>query len=349
MTPSVRALLCVVLSMAVVACAAILGIRPDRPKPFEHRAHVLEGIHCVECHRGAEQAEDRGPMHLPTPGDCLTCHAKPHNPNPCGNCHGSPQIRNAALMAREHLKFEHPKHVDAAKGKCIRCHIDVASHDGPLRPTMATCFGCHQHETQWQVTDCDGCHVDLQVEHTLPESHVIHGPDWLREHSVHAASDNNLCTACHTERTCASCHGQTVPALPTRLRFDQPERMDMHRAGFMSRHALEARSDPALCVTCHTESSCRGCHAREQVAAGMNARSPHPPGWVGLPGQSNAHGREARLDPVSCASCHGGAGEQLCVGCHRVGAAGGNPHPPGFESTKSLSEVPCRLCHVGGL
>jgi hypothetical protein len=334
------------LATGAAACAAILGIRPSTQKPFEHRAHVLKGVNCAECHRqGAAQAEDR--LTLPGSAQCITCHQKPHDPNPCSNCHGSAQVRNAAELARRHLKFEHQAHVDAAKGKCIRCHMEVGSHDGPLRPTMATCFGCHEHEKQWQATDCDGCHVDLQVEHTLPESHVIHGPDWLREHGVRAAGEAALCAACHSDRTCAACHGLTVPALPTRLRFDEPQRADMHRAGFASRHALEARNDQALCVTCHTESSCRGCHTREGVAAG-GGRSPHPPGWVGLPGQSNAHGREARLDPFSCASCHGGAGEQLCVGCHRVGAGGGNPHPPGFSSTKSLDELPCRLCHDGG-
>lgn len=338
-------LLCLAATMAV-ACAAMLGIKPPGEKPFEHRAHVLNGIHCFECHRGAEEARERGPMHLPTTDDCVRCHEKPHNPNRCDTCHGSRVVRNLALAAREHLKFEHPKHVDAAQGNCIKCHLEVGTNDGPLRPTMATCFSCHQHESQWQVTDCDGCHVDLQMERTLPESHVIHGPDWLREHGVRAASEPQLCTACHTERTCAACHGVTLPATPTRLRFDQPERMDMHRAGFRSRHSLEARSDPALCVTCHTESSCRDCHTREGVV-GRDVRSPHPPGWLGARGSANAHGSAARLDPVSCASCHGGAGEQLCVGCHRVGGPGGNPHPTGFSSPRALTDLPCRLCHGG--
>ncbi len=347
MKTSTRALLLLLLATMAVACAAVLGLKPTAPKPFEHRAHVLNGVNCVSCHLDVEHAGDTGPMHLPTTEDCVGCHQKPHNPSACAGCHGSPHVRRAALEAREHLKFQHQGHVDAAKGKCVRCHVEVGTHDGPLRPTMATCFGCHQHEKQWLVTDCDGCHVDLQMEHTLPQSHVVHGPDWLREHGVRAASEGALCTSCHTDRTCAACHGVNVPALPTRLRFDEPQRADMHRAGFASRHALEARADQALCVTCHTESSCRACHERSGVGVG-SGRSPHPPGWVGIPGQRNDHGREARLDPVSCASCHSGAGEQLCVGCHRVGAGGGNPHPPGFSSTKSYNELPCRLCHIGG-
>jgi hypothetical protein len=70
---------------------------------------------------------------------------------------------------------------------------------------------------------------------------------------------------------------------------------------------------------------------------------------VGALGTSNEHGRAARRDPASCASCHGGAGEMLCVGCHRVGGIGGNPHPPGWSSRQSLTDMPCRLCHTPGL
>lgn len=342
------AIVLLVAGCALAACSAILGLDDGKEHPFEHRAHVLEGVNCLDCHRGVEKAGEEGPIHIPTTEDCVACHEQPHDPSPCSGCHGAAWIRNGAVQARRHLRFEHPAHVDATDGNCIRCHAQVGRVDGPLRPGMPNCFSCHQHEDQWEATDCDGCHVDMQAEGTLPQSHVIHGPDFMREHGVRAASTPELCTACHTQRSCTGCHGVTVPVLPTRLRFDQPERADMHRAGFSLRHALEARADPAMCVTCHTESSCRDCHARENVAAGQaRGRSPHPPGWVGLPGQSNTHGRAARLDPVSCASCHTG-GEQLCVDCHAVGAPGGNPHPPGFSSRKPRSDMPCRMCHRSG-
>ena len=345
---SARPVMTMLASLLLVACAAILGIRETPEKPFEHRAHTLEGVNCLICHQGVSEAKDLGPMHLPETNDCVTCHEQPHNPNTCSNCHGSHRVREQVLLARRHLKFEHAKHNEAVQGKCVRCHLDVGKHDGPLRPAMAICFGCHEHKDQWRVEDCDGCHVDLEVERVLPRSHVIHGPDFLREHGVRAASEGGLCSSCHSDRSCAACHGLTVPALPSRFHFAEPERADMHRAGFASRHALEARTDPAMCVTCHTESSCQGCHEREGVWGG-SARSPHPPGWVGLPGAQNAHGKAARLDPVSCASCHGGAGEQLCVDCHRVGGPGGNPHPPDFASHKAKSDQPCRMCHVEAL
>jgi hypothetical protein len=101
-------------------------------------------------------------------------------------------------------------------------------------------------------------------------------------------------------------------------------------------------------MTCHSERSCLDCHAALEVAPGSAARSPHPPGWLSTSRGGGQHGPQARLDPMSCASCHGGAGEKLCVDCHRVGGPGGNPHGHGFSSTKDkLVDLPCRLCHGG--
>jgi hypothetical protein len=211
---------------------------------------------------------------------------------------------------------------------------------------MAECLACHQHEKQWGARDCDGCHRDLPAERVLPSSHVVHEGDWLREHGVRAASSRDLCATCHSEASCASCHGVTVPTLPWKLAFDRPELGALHPAGFISRHPDEARSSPGLCTTCHdADRFCRDCHIREgRAAVGSLSRSPHPPDWVRARG--GEHGRAARLDPGSCASCHGGSGEALCVGCHRVGGPGGNPHGRGFSSALDpRRDAPCRECH----
>jgi hypothetical protein len=103
--------------------------------------------------------------------------------------------------------------------------------------------------------------------------------------------------------------------------------------------------EPAACATCHEPDRCAACH-RDNDVAGEGAASPHPAGWVGLGPGDNQHGRAARNDPAACASCHGGAGEALCVSCHQVGGPGGNPHAPGWASSVSLSALPCRLCHT---
>jgi predicted CXXCH cytochrome family protein len=342
-----RAALCLLLPLASVgACAGILGLRDRTPAAFEHRAHVLEGIACVQCHRNAARTGARATLDLPADAVCTGCHTQPHDTRSCRLCHGRASDRHAALQAKRHLSFDHGRHVEAAQGRCVRCHEAVGRGDGPLRPTMAVCLSCHEHAEQWAERRCDGCHRDMEGEHVRPQSHVVHGAGFLRAHGTAAASARDLCSSCHTESTCASCHGVTVPALPSTLHFDQPERPDMHAAGFYARHSLEAQADPTLCESCHSTSSCLDCHRRSGLlTAGPERASPHPPGWVSTPSGANTHGPEARRDPVACASCHGGAGEQLCVGCHRVGGPGGNPHPAGFASRQALHELPCRMCH----
>ncbi len=343
-----RLTLILTLTLVLAACAGVLGIRRDASHPFEHRAHVIKGVSCNECHAGVASAADEGPVHFPETADCLRCHQKPHDTRRCDGCHGESQVRGGAELARETLRFRHDKHMPAVHGDCVRCHVEVAqSRPEALRPTMATCFGCHEHRDQWQVRACNGCHVDIAAEATPPASHVVHDGDWLREHGVRAAGARDLCSSCHSERSCAACHGVgTTPGLPARLAFDDVNLAGQHRAGFRSRHAVEARAQPGLCTTCHSESSCIQCHQASNVASGTASRSPHPLGWISPMRGGGDHGRAARIDPSSCAGCHGGAGEQLCIDCHRVGGPGGNPHGPGFRSTKDKSrDVPCRACH----
>lgn len=352
MSPRALTVLLVALSLGAAACAGLLGIRPrSASHPFEHRAHVDRGITCVQCHVGVTASGEQGELHLPDAASCRGCHEKPHDERACNGCHGEPRLRAEAELAHEHLRFEHRAHVPVLRGNCVRCHLEAGSeHPGSLRPTMASCLGCHHHQDQWTTRDCDGCHVDLPAEHVRPESHLVHDGDFLREHGVRAASARDLCASCHQERFCAGCHGATVAALPSRLAFDAPLAAGMHRAGFRSRHPEEARAAPGLCTTCHDPGSCQGCHAREGVAAGGARRgSPHPPGWLSTSRGGGMHGGAARVDPAACASCHGGTGEMLCVGCHRVGGPGGSPHGPGFASRKDVHrDAPCRLCHGVG-
>lgn len=330
--------------VALAACAGVLGLRRPGPATFPHRAHVTAGISCLRCHAGIEAG---GPgIHLPDDATCTSCHAQPHDTRSCASCHVTPGKADALAEAKAHLVFDHARHLTgAAQGNCMRCHVGVADGDSSMRPVMAACFKCHG--TEQRMRTCDGCHKNLVEEGTLPRSHLAHDGDWIREHGMRAPSSGDLCATCHTESYCAQCHGQTVPALTSNLAFSDPFRASAHRAGFAARHSLEARSDPGACTTCHQPDRCLACHDARGFA-GDKRRSPHPPGWVGLTSSDNLHGREARRDPSACASCHGGAGEQLCVQCHAVGGPGGNPHPPGWSSRQPLTAMPCRMCHPIG-
>lgn len=334
------------------ACAGVLGIRPPGRRPFEHREHVLRGINCNKCHAGAAAAGEDGPLHLPTSEGCRSCHSKPHNDAPCGECHGLASTRKGAALAREDLRFTHKAHVPRVRGDCVRCHLDIGRGADVLRPRMAVCGSCHPHREELAkglAQGCDQCHQDIRAERQKPDDHLIHAANFAREHGVRAAANAQVCSSCHAEAFCASCHGKTTPALPERLHFDDPMSPGVHRAGFRARHAEEARGDPGLCTTCHAPSVCNDCHDRDKVGAQSGARSPHKAGWLGLPGQPNEHGRASWREPELCASCHGGAGEALCVGCHKVGGVGGNPHNASFSSRKNpKTERPCLLCHSGG-
>lgn len=339
-----RAVIVAGLVATAAGCAGLLGYRARSERPFPHGAHVREGVSCLRCHAGVERAGDTGPLHVPADATCAACHTAPHDPRPCAGCHADPARLGGAAEARAHLTFSHADHVPRLRGNCARCHVDDGAR-GALRPAMATCLGCHEHEAAFAERRCEACHVDLEAERVLPASHVVHDGAWARDHGARAAGQLDLCGSCHAERFCAGCHGVTAAALPARLAFDDPFAASVHRAGFLARHADESRAAPGTCAACHAPSACQDCHARRGVG-GDGAASPHRPGWVGLGPGEGEHGRAARRDPASCAGCHGGAGEALCVGCHRVGGIGGSVHPPGWTSDRGLAEVPCRMCHL---
>lgn len=333
-----------VLVVGLAACASVLGLSRDTTAPFPHRKHAVAGVPCTRCHVGLE-ADDGTSLHIPNDATCIECHQKPHDTRPCLSCHAGSGALGELAEARSHLVFDHKTHAKESRGDCMRCHIGVAEGDQHIRPPMATCFRCHDHDAARDARTCRACHRDLEDSGTLPETHLAHDGDWLREHGTRAASSGDLCESCHKAKFCADCHGKTVAVLPATANFADPITPTIHRAGFVSRHALEARAEPGACQTCHTADRCASCHTSLGVA-GDGRRSPHPPGWVGP--AENAHGQEARRDPTACAGCHDGAGQSLCVGCHRVGGVGGNPHPPGWSSRQPISALPCRLCHPIG-
>jgi hypothetical protein len=332
-----------VLLLALAACAGVLGLK-TRATSFPHRKHVLAGVACTKCHTGLEQ--DTGTaLHLPDDDSCRSCHSRPHDDHPCLTCHAPDGAIASLTEARDHLAFDHARHLPRAKQNCMRCHVGVAESDERMRPPMASCFKCHDQDRD--ARRCDSCHKNLETSGELPATHLAHEGDWLRDHGARAASSAQACASCHSERYCASCHGVTVAALPAQQRFSDPFTPSVHRAGFASRHALEAKSDPGACQTCHAPDRCAACHLAKGVA-GAERTSPHPAGWVGLTAGDSEHGRQARRDPAACAACHGGAGETLCVQCHKVGGVGGTIHPPGWSSNVPLSAMPCRMCHPIG-
>jgi predicted Zn-ribbon and HTH transcriptional regulator len=235
----------------------------------------------------------------------------------------------------------------AIVGQCIGCHAGAIDDASTLFPSMAQCFECHEHKRQFDAGECGPCHESADLKALVPQSFMRHDAEWFRHHGAEAAQREQVCSTCHDQKECNDCHDITQ-AISWEARNPESMRELVHPADFLTRHGMEAASQPARCLTCHEPATCDGCHVERGVSAlGTNPASPHPPGWIGgNPSSRNFHGRAARRDLLACAACHDQGPATNCIGCHRVGAYGGNPHPGGWRSSRSETSSMCRYCHV---
>ncbi|MEZ4219429.1 MAG: cytochrome c3 family protein [Polyangiaceae bacterium] len=334
----------------VVVVFAVIGACSDHTPPrFPHEHHLAnmdcggpgkpDCLNCNDCHSVAQK--DRA-HRLPDKAKCEHCHRD--------DAHQVLEILAAPPQRRAGaIRFDHPKHLamEGIKGQCVRCHGGVVIAGEPPLPPMSKCFACHEHEKQWQNAQCLPCHESRDLKQTMPQTFLRHDASFVRRHGQFAVQEGPLCQSCHSRSQCDDCHDVTQNLTPSRRMPEKLERGFIHRGDFMVRHAIEAQHQSARCMSCHTTESCDACHIARGVSQNrVRARSPHPPGWVGgNPDSRSFHGREARRDIVLCASCHERGPATNCIGCHKVGAYGGNPHPSGWKSARSESAAMCRYCH----
>lgn len=175
------------------------------------------------------------------------------------------------------------------------------------------------------------------------ETHHGRG-NWLAEHGPQAGRPTADCSDCHAPSYCSDCHNSRQDGLTPETRMpEQTEREFIHRGEFRSRHAGEARTDPAQCQQCHLSQECQSCHAREGITTGA-AAYPHPAGWL-APGSPEFHGDVARQDILLCASCHENGSATNCVTCHSASATTTSPHPAGWGNNQDRNSPACRNCH----
>jgi len=350
--------------LAVLGCAREAKRTPS-PSPdvinFSHQQHIAAaGATCVDCHVGVA-----GETALPTapPGPkmakCGECH-EIKAPDKCGLCHA--QARQPTTYAWTpppgKLRLSHAAHAGRTK-TCETCHGDVGKTvrlSQIRRPGHTQCLSCHEHREDYRLLRCDRCHTNLR-EYPLEAIALFnHEGNWLKEHKAHGKTNAGACGQCHMERFCDACHSRHNELIPS-LRF--PERVDrqlIHRGDFRTRHGLEAAATPGTCYKCHAEKQCRDCHRVEGVGvtdpSGTRPNTPgarpHPAGWMS-PVAPDFHGIAARRNIATCAGCHDRGAASNCVLCHRVGGAGGNPHPGGTvrgrEGEKQSNKM-CRICHT---
>jgi len=333
-----------------LACVALAAACSERaPARFPHALH-LAGVACggpgqaacltcTSCH----ELSRRDAQHaLPSVGQCRNCHQSDRH-----------DLQRIVAAPRERpsgvITFDHDRHLAlrGIGGQCVHCHSGVVQADSPSLPPMSTCFGCHEHEAQWGRGQCVPCHAQAEVRRLLPKTFLRHEGDFVKHHGTQAAQQKQLCQACHEQADCDSCHDTSQDLTVERRRPEAITRNFVHRGDFMTRHALEAQSQPARCLRCHTPETCEACHAARGVSGSLiEGRNPHPPGWVGSnPNARSFHGSAARRDILLCASCHDQGPATNCIRCHKVGGYGGNPHPSGWRSTRSENSQMCRYCH----
>lgn len=325
---------------------------------FPHELHLAE----LEC----------GKPGTPDCLSCNTCHAgtpdqstwvKPPQ-SVCERCHQQNESQKYAISVRPvtaarpaayDIRFGHDKHLKMPeiKGQCVKCHAGAVQAAGgkPLFPPMNTCRGCHKHEEQFAANECTPCHKPNQLRGLKPLSFLSHDANWMRRHGTLARDELAMCSMCHAQTQCDACHDATQTIRTEVRNPDAIQRQYVHRFDFLSRHGIEAQSQPAMCVSCHQKQDCDACHMERGVSGGLvDGHNPHPPNWSGNAGAAtNLHGAAARRDISSCAACHEQGAASNCVRCHKVGGFGGNPHPPGWSSTLGTDSGSCAACHGGAL
>lgn len=370
-------------ALSMVTCGLM---RPaTSPLHFSHKLHVVdEEIECTDCHRKMDNASDLKTSHLPKEKICLGCHSK--KKKDCAFCHTDPLHPSAVpRRVTEGIRFSHKNHVkrietaaekaseegDKAGEKkgddeedddedeedededgpspCVTCHAPILTattrSPEPLIPQMmGECMSCHRQD--FRTVRCDSCHTNLVESKTMPFDFVSHNGDFLSRHGGIARGDQNVCSHCHTQSSCAECHSRMAPARPSLLKPDAVDNRMHHRGDFMLNHTIEARANPDACLTCHKPDRCASCHADRGISAkGAGGLGPHPAGWM-RSGGLDSHGVAARRNILSCAVCHDRGKETNCVSCHRVGGSGGSPHAPGWSSHESpTSGRVCVWCH----
>ena len=319
---------------------------------FSHGDHQEQGD-CSDCHEGVETSTGAtNGTFIPAKKTCANCHDE--DIKKCKMCHRGAKDGIRLRRVQRKLRFSHKAHAARVKQGCQSCHAK-SKNGGAVIPGHATCDSCHKKSRR--TLDCQKCHEDL-TRYRKPVSGLDHGPGFAKNHGTQARQNIRACTQCHDQTYCADCHAGTSP-MKASLRF--PERVTrqfIHRGDFLTRHVVEARSDPSGCRKCHGQRHCRSCHALNGLSAGIStgkragrSGAAHPAGWM-TTGSSAFHGHQARRDIARCASCHDRGAASNCVGCHRVGGMGGSPHPPGWgwrdKSVQCRNSSMCATCHAGG-
>jgi hypothetical protein len=262
---------------------------PDSDIIFAHDNHT--DMDCADCHDRIELSDLAGDRNLPTMDVCGECHDT-EDTEECGICHRNADDPTSSMHPERTIVFGHKNHL-SREVECSSCHGQIASSTKTSpehMPSMSQCFSCHDGK---QAGDqCELCHGDHL---TLADIHPV---DWRHQHGDKAVLDEKWCTQCHHhDDSCIECHrGDNLTG-------------KIHDLNYIYTHGLDAKSKRLDCSRCHdNQSFCYACHERENRIPLLHSSI----AWL------SDHGRVARRDVESCASCHD-SDDPTCgrSGCHR--------------------------------
>jgi hypothetical protein len=121
----------------------------------------------------------------------------------------------------------------------------------------------HPEELTGGKADCSECHSDVSTGAMKPYDSFRHTRVFVAGHGAYARQGQNLCSSCHEQSFCLSCHGRRDELLPAVKEADRPDRNLPHRGDYLTRHRIEGRIDPGSCIPCHGNKEtgrCRACH-----------------------------------------------------------------------------------------
>ena len=126
--------------------------------------------------------------------------------------------------------------------------------------------------------------------------------------------------ACANTTSIVKTHPEKVTGLPDcrECHTDNWQAFNHKAADFFEKHRFYAQEQRLACASCHEESFCIDCHAhKEEIKpSDMYADSPER----NLPHRGDylsQHKIDGRINPASCAKCHGRQNNERCTTCHR--------------------------------
>lgn len=122
----------------------------------------------------------------------------------------------------------------------------------------------HPQELGAGRPQCATCHADGRIEASGKlYTDFDHSAQFVKDHKFLAATDSQVCAACHTQASCSDCHSGKTMMSPAVKLGNRPDRMSPHPAGYLTVHRLDAKADPGSCFKCHGRANnqkCTICH-----------------------------------------------------------------------------------------